>query len=282
MVYTGLLFDNEPLFYSILVLVTTVIAVGVFVILFFTTAGYGRHTQKKWGPRINTHLGWFIMELPTLVVMGLCFIFSDKWLVDSGGLKWTYFVFLFVWFLHYGHRVLIYPFQIRNGKKMTLTIVLMGFVFNLSNVYIQGRWLFTLSDPIYANELLFPISNADYSSISWLYSPQFIIGIVIFIIGYIINKKSDSILQGLRRTSTNGEYKIPQGFLYKFISAPNYLGEILEWVGWAILTWSLAGMSFVIWTFANLFPRAISHHRWYKEQFDDYPEERKAIIPFLI
>ncbi|HUU77381.1 MAG TPA: DUF1295 domain-containing protein [candidate division Zixibacteria bacterium] len=281
MVYTGLLFKDEPLFYCILILVTTGLALAIFTMLFFITAGYGRHNKKKWGAGINTHLGWFIMELPTLAIMGLCFIFSDKWLVDTG-IKWTYFVFLFIWFLHYGHRVLIYPFQIRNGKKMTITIVLMGFLFNLSNVYIQGRWLFTLSDPIYTNDLLFPISNADYTSSSWLYSPQFIVGVLIFLIGYFINKKSDLILRNLRKDLSEGEYKIPSGFLYRFITAPNYLGELLEWIGWAILTWSLAGVTFVIWTFANLFPRAISHHRWYKEKFEDYPEERKAIIPFLL
>jgi len=280
MVYTGLLFPNEPLFFSILIIAVSIIAVLVFAILFFITAGYGRHQKEKWGPKINTHLGWFIMEVPTLIVMGLCFVFSDKWHVN-GTIKWTYFVILFIWFLHYGHRVLIYPFQIRNGKKMPITIVAMGFIFNVSNVYIQGRWLFTLSDPIYADQLLFPISTANYS-LEWLYSPQFIIGVAIFIVGYYINKRSDIILRGLRKTTTGGHYKIPYGGLYKRVSCPNYLGEIMEWVGWAVLTWSLAGLTFVIWTTANLLPRAISHHRWYQEEFEDYPENRKALIPFIL
>jgi 3-oxo-5-alpha-steroid 4-dehydrogenase 1 len=47
-------------------------------------------------------------------------------------------------------------------------------------------------------------------------------------------------------------------------------------------TWSLAGLSFALWTFANLVPRALSNHRWYKEQFPDYPKNRKAILPFLL
>lgn len=280
MVYTGLLFPNEPLFFSILLIVVTLLAVGVFVMLFFITAGYGRHQKKKWGPKINTHLGWFIMEVPTLLVMGLCFIFSDKWHVN-GTIKWIYFVILFIWFLHYGHRVLIYPFQIRNGNKMPLTVVSMGFLFNLSNVYIQGRWLFTLSDPIYAEQLLFPISNANYST-SWLYSPQFIIGLVIFLVGYYINKRSDITLRGLRKASNGGGYKIPYGGLYNRISCPNYLGEIMEWIGWAVLTWSIAGLTFVIWTTANLLPRALSHHKWYQEEFEDYPENRKALIPYIL
>jgi 3-oxo-5-alpha-steroid 4-dehydrogenase 1 len=32
----------------------------------------------------------------------------------------------------------------------------------------------------------------------------------------------------------------------------------------------------------NLIPRALDHHRWYAEEFEDYPERRKALIPFLI
>jgi 3-oxo-5-alpha-steroid 4-dehydrogenase 1 len=28
-------------------------------------------------------------------------------------------------------------------------------------------------------------------------------------------------------------------------------------------------------------PRAISHHKWYKQKFQEYPKERKAILPFL-
>ena len=53
-------------------------------------------------------------------------------------------------------------------------------------------------------------------------------------------------------------------------------------VGWAILTWSVSGIVFLIWVIANLFPRALSHHKWYKEKFSDYPKNRKAIIPGII
>ena len=77
-------------------------------------------------------------------------------------------------------------------------------------------------------------------------------------------------------------YHIPKNFLYKYISAPNYFGEIIEWIGWAILTWSISGVVFVFWVIANLFPRAIANHNWYKEKFDDYPKNRKAIIPGII
>ncbi|MGC9778490.1 MAG: DUF1295 domain-containing protein [Candidatus Heimdallarchaeota archaeon] len=273
--YTGLLFTNEPIFFGILLLVSLGIATSIFVMLFFITAGYGRHVKERWGPRVNTHLGWFIMEIPTVVIFGLCFVFSDKWTSP------THYAFLIIWLLHYTHRVFIYPFRIRNGKKMTVTVITMGFIFNVVNAYIQGRWLFTLSDALYSDQLLFSLSSVEYSSVAWLYSLQFIIGTIIFIAGYIVNKQSDYILRNLRKPDENG-YKIPQGGLYKWISSPNYFGEVFEWIGWAILTWSIAGVYFAFWTLANLLPRALAHHKWYKENFEDYPEKRKAIIPFLL
>jgi protein-S-isoprenylcysteine O-methyltransferase Ste14 len=69
--------------------------------------------------------------------------------------------------------------------------------------------------------------------------------------------------------------------MYRWISCPNYFGEIVEWIGWAIATWSLAGLAFALWTAANLAPRARSHHQWYRESFADYPQERKALVPRL-
>jgi protein-S-isoprenylcysteine O-methyltransferase Ste14 len=74
---------------------------------------------------------------------------------------------------------------------------------------------------------------------------------------------------------------IPRGGLFRWVSAPNYLGEMMEWVGFAIATWSLAGAAFAVWTIANLLPRAVSNHRWYRSKFADYPPERRALIPWI-
>ena len=56
---------------------------------------------------------------------------------------------------------------------------------------------------------------------------------------------------------------------------------MIEWLGWAIMTWSFAGLVFFFWTVANLLPRALANHRWYQEKFPEYPTDRKAIIPYL-
>ena len=149
---------------------------------------------------------------------------------------------------------------------MPLVVVLMAIFFNAANSYINGAFLFHLM-PNHAE--------------NWHTSLPFLMGSALFASGMFINIQSDNILLKLGKTK-EGNYQIPRGGLYQWLSCPNYFGEIMEWCGWALATWSLGGFSFAAWTMANLIPRAISHHRWYRQQFPDYPKTRKAILPFLI
>ena len=130
------------------------------------------------------------------------------------------------------------------------------------------------------NGIYFGNIKFDYPD-TWLSSPEFIIGFSIFLVGFFINNKSDSYLISLRK-DRDGGYVIPEEGLFRFISCPNFFGEIIEWLGFAIMTWSVAGLAFFLWTFFNLVPRALSHHRWYKKTFPEYPEKRKAVFPFIL
>ena len=47
------------------------------------------------------------------------------------------------------------------------------------------------------------------------------------------------------------------------------------------MAWCLPAVAFVVWTLANLVPRAIRNHRWYHDKFPDYPPERRALVPYL-
>ncbi len=236
------------------------IAGVVFVALFFIAAGYGRYNSKKWGPQMGNRLGWLVMESVASIVFFLIFILSNR--RDS----LVGMVFLVIWEVHYVQRSFIYPFLMRGHKTIPITIVAMGFIFNLVNSYLQGSYLFRLSPPY---------------SVEWLTDVRFVFGLVIFISGYIINIHSDSILRNLRKPGDTAYY-IPMGGMFRFVSCPNYLGEIMEWIGWALLTWSIVGLVFALWTMANLIPRAIRHHHWYMEHFPDYPKDRRAIIPFIL
>jgi protein-S-isoprenylcysteine O-methyltransferase Ste14 len=237
------------------------VAAVVFASLFWKTAPYGRHAREGWGPEINRTLGWVIMEAPS----ALGFVFW--YLVAPRPPSVTAWVFLGLWELHYVNRTFIFPFRMRGGqRRMPITVPLLAVGFNSVNAYLNARYL-TAIGPEYP--------------VSWLSEPRFVVGAALFVIGFGINYQSDAILRGLRKGNDSG-YQIPRGGLYRFVSCPNYFGEILEWTGWALATWSPAGLTFVIWTAANLVPRAVSHHRWYRERFPDYPPERKAVLPLLI
>ena len=250
---------NEYLIFHILLYTSLFFALAVFVALFFTSAPYGRHARRGWGPNLPSWLGWLLME--SVSAVGFLMLFLSGSVPSS----WVMLIFLLLWQAHYIQRAFIYPFLIRNGKKkMPLAIPLMAMVFNAGNAYLNGRYLFHFSGERYTSD--------------WLLDPRFIIGTLLFITGFVINRWADNSLHRLRQRGETG-YKIPYGGLYRCISCPNYFGEILEWIGWAIATWSLPGLTFAVWTFANLAPRARSHHRWYKKEFSEYPRERKAFIP---
>jgi hypothetical protein len=237
----------------------------IFMSLLKITVPYGRHMRGGWGPKISARLGWCIMELPSPVLMFLLFVGG------SSPKNAVLLMFLLLWELHYINRTFIFPFRIRGDRKqMTLTVVIMAICFNLVNGYLNGHYLFSLSEAY---------------TLNWLFDVRFIAGVLIFLTGFIINQVSDGILRKLRSTGERDsemQYQLPKGFLFERVSCPNYFGEILEWMGWAILTWSPSGLAFFIWTAANLLPRALSHHRWYNQHFSSYPEKRSAVIPYIL
>ncbi|MEZ4385759.1 MAG: DUF1295 domain-containing protein [Nannocystaceae bacterium] len=228
--------------------------------LLFVSAPYGRHQRGGWGPVMNTRAAWVLMESPSVLWFLAVFAAGDHaWSL-------TPLVLLGMWQAHYVQRTLIFPFLLRTGGKPTpVSVVAMGFGFNLVNAYLNAR----------------AISHLAAYDASWLVDPRFLIGAALFAFGYNLNRSSDRALRNLRAPGESG-YKIPRGGAFELVSCPNYFGELVEWIGWAIATWSLAGLSFAVFTAANLVPRAISHHRWYKEKFPDYPRERRAVIPFLL
>ena len=254
---------NTSTLYSIIFFSFGGIGLIVFVSLFFISAPYGRHQRAGWGITIENKAGWIIMEAAAPACFFIFFLLGS-W--KSGVMP---YLFLFLWMFHYLYRSFVFPSLIRGTKTMPLAIALFAVVFNGVNAYLQGRYLYSFAGP------------AGKYPLSWIGSPRFLIGVGIFFAGFIIHARSDQILRNLRKPGESG-YKIPRGWLFRWISSPNYFGEIVQWAGWAVCTWSCPGLLFLLWTFFNLFPRALSNHRWYIRQFPDYPGERNAIIPGLL
>jgi protein-S-isoprenylcysteine O-methyltransferase Ste14 len=238
-----------------LVLAELIAAAVVFPVLLFVNAPYGRYLRAGWGPTLPARAGWMIMEAPAVVVPVVAYARAGgAWGGDGAWL-------LALWELHYVHRALVFPLRMRGAaatmRKPWLTVV-MAVGFNVLNGWINGSAL------------------ASWRADAWV-----VVGVLVFVVGLGINLHSDAVLRDLRAPGESG-HKIPRGGLFRYVSAANYLGEIVEWLGFALAARTPASWAFAAFTAANLVPRAIAHHRWYRERFADYPRERRALIPGIL
>lgn len=145
-----------------------VTALIVFIALHFINAGYGMLFDKKWGASLSNRIGWIVMEAPVFITMIFLWIFAtDEYRFDP-----IRITFLVLFQIHYFQRSFIFPFLIKGNSRMPLSIVSMGIIFNLLNALMQGGWIFY-------------ISPLDYYTAEWFYSPQFIIGVIIFFGGNV-------------------------------------------------------------------------------------------------
>lgn len=250
---------TEASAYAALVWVWTALGIAMLPVLLARTAPYGRHTPASVRWALPSRIGWIVMESPSVLVFATCFVVAPP-------PTWVPYLLLGLWQAHYLNRTLVHPFRMRGADRpMPLPIVGSALLFTTVNGYLNGRAVtrFALHDD------------------GWLRDPRLAAGVALFLLGMAVNLHSDRILFRLRRPGEHG-YAIPRGGLHRYVSCPNYLGEIVEWCGWALASWSLAGLSFAVWTIANLLPRALAHHRWYRERFPDYPPERRALVPGLL
>ena len=243
--------------YRLLLLSELIFAPIVLLLLLKVSAPYGRHNRPGWGPQLDQKLSWFLMELPAVLVP----LFFFMMFYENFG-NWHIQV-LALWLLHYIYRTFVFPLGIRESKtSFPLLISMMALLFNVMNGYIN--W--------------YSIGVADLGRGSW--SLPAILGAVIFLVGWWMHVSSDRIVLRLRGPG-KPRYAIPQGGLFRWVSSPQYLGEIVQWCGFALMVGTLAGLAFAVFTVANLLPRAVANHRWYLEQFPDYPADRKRLIPAI-
>ncbi len=254
--------------YDTVLTIALVIAVLVIIGGFFKQSPYGRFGETAGGLNLNPKLGWWLMEIPATVVF-VIFYFAGPLRFDA-----TPLVLAAIWLLHYGNRGWFFPLSIRQvpGKRSTFNISVLaaGMVITSMHGYLNGAFFSNDYKHQYGTE--------------WLTDPRFLVGVIVYLSGFILLVWSESIVRNLRDKKNPGstEYKIPYGGGFRFVTSPAYLGELIAWAGFALLTWSLAGVAIFLITAGNLVPRAFATHKWYREKFPDYPAERKALLPGVI
>lgn len=248
--------------YYILLVAMAALAVVVFLALQRVDAGYGMLYTRRWGPAVDNRVGWVAMEAPVFVAMALLWALAPAVPIEAA-------VMASLFQLHYFQRSFVFPLLIRTPGRMPLSIIAMGVVFNLINAAMQGGWLFYFAP-------------AGYYGAGWLCSWQFVAGTALFLFGMGVNIHSDHVIRCLRKPGDRRHY-LPSGGMFRWVSSANYFGEVAEWAGFALLTWSWAGAVFALWTFANLAPRARRLRQRYAQEFGELFTRRKckAIIPYI-
>lgn len=239
-----------------------VIAVFVFIALYFVKAGYGIFRTKQWGISINNKAAWVMMEAPVFIVM------LYMWASNGASTALPSFLAFLLFELHYFQRSFIFPMLMKGKSRMPIAIMLMGITFNVINGLLIGTSLFVFPPSLF-NE-----------GIAYLAHPTAILGIAIFFVGMAINLHSDHVIRHLRQPGDTRHY-LPQKGFYRYVTSANYFGELVEWTGFALLCSTPAAWLFVVWTAANLIPRAAAIHRHYREEFGEAVGTRKRVIPFV-
>jgi len=243
-----------------------IIGFVVYIILQYQPATYGRYsaTGRFYSVQVPAKIAWFLQEVPAfLIPFGL--VLLGYYEMSYHQYDTSQLLVLSCFILHYFQRSFIYPLCIVGGKPTPLYAFLLAFIFCAVNGYMQARGALLLST--YPHDIWTTI--------------RLVVGITLFIFGFLSNLHSDHVLRNLRKPGETG-YKIPRGGLFTYVSCGNFLGEIIEWFGFAVASWSCVAFAFSFFTACNLVPRAMCHHRFYQEKFDDYPKTRKAVIPFIL
>lgn len=215
--------------------------------------------------------------------------------------------------IHYLNRALLSPLRTPSRSKSHIIVPLFALVFNTFNGTLLGSFLSSPSAPQ---------PSAYALPTFWIGLVLWAVGFAGNIIHdeILLNIRRHAKSKGKAKDAAGtakapGEhYAIPHGLLFRFISYPNYFCEWVEWLGFAVaadprLVHAVASGNISLPTWATvihgppsaffpllsppwiffvteillMFPRAYRGHRWYLNKFgDNYPKERKIIIPFLL
>lgn len=277
--------------------------------------------ERHWlGPKLPARWSWLFMESPNWVWVLIClwdFYSNREGEEEERPVLPLRNQILLGWFtFHYLYRSLWYPLVMMKATsaRMPFGIVMMAWSYCSVNGYLQSRDL-----------TKFSLMTDGEGTLSSENTIQFWFGILVILSGFSINFTSDRILQRIKQEKqrklesrqnresgdskkwgaekASSRYAVPYGGFFEYVSSPHYFGEFTEWTGFCIASnFSLASISFAVWTGANLIPRAIQTHKWYMETFNgstnednedvddddcdettDYSKlNRKAIIPFIL
>lgn len=105
-------------------------------------------------------------------------------------------------------------------------------------------------------------------------------GIALFVFGELANLNTHLVLRNLRKPGST-ERGIPSGFGFGLVTCPNYLFEIIAWLGIYLVTglsWSV--LLFTVVGSVQMASWAAKKERRYRKEFGDkYKRKRYVMLP---
>ena len=243
-----------------LVIAGFLLAVVSFFAQLCKPASYGKHADGSGRCPVPAKIAFGITDfIPGFIFFTLTYFIAGQ--NFRNGINITMYMLFTV---HYLTRGLMTVISKYTHNKVSVFIPVGTFVANTLYHYINAEFI-----------------GSVYYCRGYYYDPRFIVGLLLFLIGITINRAADLQLIYLRRKHKDRDYVVPKGPLFYLISCPNYFGEGLQWFGWAIMTWSLAGLVWWLFTESTFITRARHNHKWYRNQYLDYPPHRRALIPLI-
>lgn len=203
-----------------------------------------------------------------------------------------YYMAPLVW-AHFG-----YQFEMSLVQKMVFVLVLVHFakrefeslfVHRFSNATMPAfnivknsghYWL--LSGVVLAGGVYSPSLSAEAVKGSIRDNVVYLAGCaLLWLVAELGNLQSHLILMNLRPKGTRVR-QIPRGALFELVSCPNYFFEVLAWLSITLMTLSLSALIFLVVSTVQMTLWAIKKHKNYRKEFgEQYPRQRKILVPFL-
>ena len=153
-------------------------------------AWYGRYSSKAYGPTVSGRIDWFGHGLANAAFLYILFTGG----ADLACLSSPANLILIALFNgHYVNRSFIHAVRVRDPKPIPVVVLAMTSGFCAVNGYLHARWLLHMH------------AYDRY----WYRSPQFIIGVSMFVFGMYTNIRADTILMNLRKPGEKG-YKVSE------------------------------------------------------------------------
>lgn len=237
------------IFYSIL----AIAALGVGPAVYYGDSLMMQYGKFRNGGGIHPRLGMFILYFTPIMAL---YISARDYLTQANLIQWLVLASVGV---HFAKRVLESLFLHRySGPVQVVTTALIASFYSLA-AFLIG-WL---------NRS--PIPAID----SW-----FLAGISLFLIGLAGNFYHHKLLADLRKNSL--EYFIPTGGLFERVVCPHYLFEILTWTGIFLMSRHLAALLVLAIMTMYLVGRSLGTLKWYHDRFQNFPTDRKALLPYVL